>query len=58
MLVLYKKERFLHKEEFPDDVAATLLLANLEVQVGEGNSHDEAESNPKPFGDLKFNLKI
>ena len=34
-------------------MATALLLADLEVQVGEGNNHDETESNPEPFCDLK-----
>jgi hypothetical protein len=34
-------------------VATALLLADLEVEIGEGNNHDETESNPEPFSDLK-----
>ena len=33
-------------------MAAALFLADLEVEVGEGNNHDETESNPEPFSDL------
>ena len=43
----------LHEEEFPDNVATALLLANLQIKVGEGNNHDETKSNPKPFCELK-----
>ena len=43
----------LHEEEFSDNVATALFLADLQIKVGEGNNHDETKPNPKPFCELK-----
>ncbi len=57
-VVSFFSRALLHEEELPDNVATALLLADLEVEVGEGNNHDETESNPKPFCDLKKPLNL